>query len=106
MDGVVIYISADRGHALVWCSDHGPLGLARGEALPPDPLAVGDLVTFQAIEAGEMRLCQRLIRVPGRSAPGLAELLRARSRQTGGPPDLRLVEGAGGKGIAYRKRCG
>jgi hypothetical protein len=72
MDGVVIYVSKDRSRAIVWCSDHGPLGLARRDAMPPasqPPLVVGEVVRFDAIDDAGMRLCGRLTRV---AAPPVA----------------------------------
>ena len=79
MDGVVIYVAKDRSRAIVWCSDQGPLGLARRDALPRPPhapIAVGDLVTFEAIDDGDLRICGRLNPVPGQSMAGLADMLR------------------------------
>lgn len=76
MDGVVIYVSKDRSRAIIWCSDQGPLGLARRDAMPAAPLTVGDFVKFDAVEDGGLRICGRLTPIPGRSVGGLPEMLR------------------------------
>ena len=79
MDGVVIFVARDRSRAIVWCSDHGPLGLARRDAMPPasqPPLTVGDVVRFEAIDDAGLRLCGRLVRVNAPPVEGLDALLR------------------------------
>lgn len=109
MDGVVIYVAKDRSRAIVWCSDHGPLGLARRDAMPPasqPPLKAGDVVRFEVFDDGDMRLCGRLTRVPAPPVEGLADLLhsetRARNRRahlsvvpTLPPPPNEIAPGAG-----------
>jgi hypothetical protein len=79
MDGVVIHVSRDMSRAIVWCSDHGPLGLARRDAMPPasqPPLQVGEVVRFEAIDDAGLRLCGRLTRVGQAPVAGLASLLQ------------------------------
>ncbi len=106
MDGVVIHVSGDKSRAIVWCNDHGPLGLARRDAMPP-ALAVGDVVRFEAVEDAGMRLCGRLTRLDCPPVEGLAELLRAAEvrvdavpRRPAAHPHLRLVSGADARGAA------
>lgn len=97
MDGVVIYVARDYSRAIVWCSDQGPLAVARRDALPvrPQPrLACGDFVTFEPLGDGDMRLCGRLTVVPGRTVSGLTDLLRAEAppaRPALRVPALRVV---------------
>lgn len=79
MDGVVIHVAKDGSRALIWCADHGPLGLARRDAMPPSSqprLAVGELVRFEAIDDAGLRLCGSLTRVHAAPVEGLANLLR------------------------------
>ncbi|GGE05527.1 hypothetical protein SAMN05421774_101899 [Gemmobacter megaterium] len=81
MDGVVIYVAKDRSRAIIWCSDHGPLGLARKDAMPRNAtITVGDFVQFDATDDGDMRLCGRLTPVPGASMAGLPDLLRGEAQ--------------------------
>lgn len=96
MDGVVIYVSKDRSRAIIWCSDQGPLGLVRRDAMPVaphPPLAVGDFVMFDAVEDGELRLCGQLTPIPGRSVGGLPGMLRD-SRPARPAPRLSVIAGA------------
>jgi hypothetical protein len=79
MDGVVIHVSTDGSRALIWCADHGPLGLARRDAMPPAPqprLVVGEVVRFEAIDDAGLRLCGRLTRVDAPPVDGLADTLQ------------------------------
>jgi len=94
MDGVVIYVSGDRSRAIIWCSDHGPLGLARRDAMPPAsqaPLTVGELVRFDVIEDAGTRLCGRLNRVLGRPVEGLVDMLHSEVRAMQRRSHLKLV---------------
>lgn len=94
MDGVVIHMSSNGAGAIIWCSDQGPLGLARREDLLSDadkPLAVGDFVHFDVIEDGEMRICAAVTRDPARSMPEVAELLRKSEPPSRSRSHLRLV---------------
>jgi len=98
MDGVVIYVAKDRSRAIVWCSDHGPLGLARRDALPPatqPPLLVGEMVRFDTIDDGDMRLCGRLTRLVAPRVEGLPDLLRSETRARSRRAHLTLVPGVG-----------
>lgn len=82
MDGVVIHVSADQTHALIWCSDQGPLGLVPRDDMPRaphPPLVVGDVVSFVTTDAGPMRLCGQLALLPDRAMPTLPDLLRVES---------------------------
>jgi hypothetical protein len=98
MDGVVIHVSRDGSRAIVWCNDHGPLGLARRDAMPP-ALKVGEVVRFEAIEDAGMRLCGRLTRVDCPPVEGLADSLRSIAEGARAPlprpSHLRLVAQAG-----------
>lgn len=105
MDGVVIHVSRDKSRAIVWCNDHGPLGLARRDAIPP-ALSVGDVVRFDAVEDAGMRLCGRMTRVDCPPVDGLADMLRAAkasaapvARRPTAHPHLRLVSGADAMGL-------
>jgi len=94
MDGVVIYVSKDRSRAIIWCSDHGPLGLARRDAMPPasqPPLIVGELVRFEVIDDAGTRLCGRLTRVDAPRVEGLPDILHSEVRATQRRSHLRLV---------------
>lgn len=109
MDGVVIYMSKDRSRAIVWCSDHGPLGLARRDAMPRDAvLAVGDLVRFEAVDDGDMRICGRLTPLAGRSMAGLPDLLRSDARAGRRRAQLSVVPppAAPLKEFATDRQCG
>jgi len=109
MDGVVIYVAKDRSRAIVWCSDHGPLGLARRDALPRDmPIAVGDMVSFEAIDDGGMRLCGTLTPLPGLSMAGLPDLLRSDARAGKRRAQLTVVHSApiAPKAFATERHCG
>ncbi len=108
MDGVVIYVSKDRSRALVWCSDHGPLGLARRDAMPRNTaIRVGDFVKFDALDDGDMRLCGRLTPVPERAVPGLPDLLRRDARATQRRAQLSVVPSAAApKGFTSDRHCG
>lgn len=96
MDGVVIYVSKDRSRAIIWCEDHGPLGLARRDAMPPasqPPLCVGELVRFEAIDDAGTRLCGRLARLDAPPVTGLPDLLRSETRAGARRAQLRVVGG-------------
>jgi hypothetical protein len=107
MDGVVIYVSKDRSRAIVWCSDHGPLGLARRDAMPPaaqPPLMVGEVVRFEAFDDGDMRLCGRLTRLAAPPVEGLADALRGEARARNRRAHLTVVPG--GQGVAKEVAAG
>lgn len=109
MDGVVIYVAKDRSRAIVWCDDHGPLGLARRDAMPRDrDLTVGDLVRFEAIDDGGMRLCRGLTPVPGVSIAGLPDVLRSDARAGRRRAQLSVVPSAppAVKEFATDRQCG
>jgi hypothetical protein len=100
MDGVVVHVSADGSRALIWCADHGPLGLARRNAMPPRSqprLTVGEPVRFEAIDDAGLRLCGRLTRLDAPPVPGLPDLLHSTTAAGPAPraapprPHLRLV---------------
>ncbi|WP_323042042.1 hypothetical protein [Gemmobacter sp.] len=109
MDGVVIYVAKDRSRAIVWCADHGPLGLARRDAMPRDArLTVGDLVRFEAIDDGGMRICRDLTPVVGASMAGLPDLLRSDARAGQRRAQLSVVPVAApaAKEFATGRQCG
>lgn len=102
MDGVVIYVARNRSRAIIWCADHGPLGLARRDALPPasqPALQVGDLVRFEMIEEAGTRLCGRLTVLAPDVMPELPVMLRQGNRAEPRSTPLRVIQGGAG-GIA------
>lgn len=80
MMGVVIYISSDRGRAIIWCEDHGPLAYVRAnKALQnPNSISVGDCVTFSARTDGDFRVARDLRPMSLPPVMGLAETLKHR----------------------------
>lgn len=80
MDGVIIHLSAQNGPAIIWCDDHGKLGLLGRENLTQgsvDDLAVGDRISFDVIDEGEFRICGQAVKQQAQAAPALAQLLRS-----------------------------
>lgn len=110
MDGVVIYVSANRSRAIVWCSDQGALGLVRSEAMPQHPeapLTVGDFVTFDIVEEGEVRLCGSVARMPGHFLPVLPQLLKSNQVAETRRRHVGLVAQTGGeRRFPMEQRCG
>lgn len=97
MDGIVIFVASNHSRAIIWCSDHQALGLARRNAMPSrdePPLQVGEHVRFEPIDEAGTRLCGKLHRASAARLEPLPALLQrdsaARQRRSG----LTVISGA------------
>ena len=109
MDGIVIYVAKDRSRAIIWCSDQGPLGLARRDAMPgraEPPLQVGESVRFAVIEDCGTRICGRLQRLGQSGCDSLPGLLRQEASARQRRAALRVIPGTGGDRLPAGMICG
>ena len=82
MMGVLIYISADRGRAIIWCDDQGPLAYVRGDKLLLDGdsgVSVGDCVRFDARTDGDFRIARGLTTIAMPKMAKLPDVLRGQA---------------------------
>lgn len=102
MIGVILWSSASREKAVIWCEDHAALAYLQGREnllAGHDWPEAGDLVELEFEAIAELRHARSVSLVSGAARSELPVLLRdigqARSGQPGtGRPSLRLVSGS------------
>ncbi|WP_198590300.1 hypothetical protein [Paracoccus zhejiangensis] len=95
MIGVVVWSSAERQKAVIWCDDHGALAYLQG----PEHLigqgewpCAGDLVSLEFETIGDLRHARAVSIIGPQHFPGLPDVLRDVAREE---PPLRLVTSNG-----------
>lgn len=92
MIGVVVWSSADREKAVIWCEDHAALAYLQGRenltnaAHWPQP---GDLVELESEIVGALRNARRVTLLSEQEYAHLPDMLRAAA--TPAEPHLRVV---------------
>ncbi|TBN36549.1 hypothetical protein EYE42_15380 [Paracoccus subflavus] len=91
MIGVIVWSSADREKAVIWCEDHAALAYLQGRENLTNPAnwpQPGDLVELDSEMAGQLRHARRVALISEREYAHLPDLLRT---STPAEPGLRLV---------------
>lgn len=91
MIGVIVWSSADREKAVIWCEDHAALAYLQGHENLTNPgrwPQPGDLVELESEMAGQLRHARRVTLISEREYAHLPELLRGCAPTE---PRLRLV---------------
>ena len=95
MIGVVVWSSAERQKAVIWCDDHGALAYLQGPehliASSSWPVA-GDLLSLDFETVGDLRHARAVSVISRQHCPGLPEVLRASASEE---RPLRLVASHG-----------
>lgn len=91
MIGVIVWSSADREKAVIWCEDHAALAYLQGRENLSNPATwpqPGDLVELDSETVGQLRHARRVTLISEREFAHLPELLR---NAAPAEPHLRLV---------------
>lgn len=94
MIGVVVWSSAEREKAVIWCEDHAALAYLQGRenlvrtANWPQP---GDLVELESEVVGLLRNARRVTMLSEQEFPDLPSLLRTSTAPATAEPHLRVV---------------
>ena len=100
MIGVVVWSSADREKAVIWCEDQGALAYLQGrENLSADELLwpeAGDLLELETELVGPLRHARKVMLISEKHCPQLPAMLRGETTPRPAPrsaaqPHLRLV---------------
>lgn len=91
MIGVIVWSSADREKAVIWCEDHAALAYLQGRENLTNPAnwpQPGDLVELDSEMAGQLRHARRVALISERECAQLPDMLR---NAAPAEPRLRLV---------------
>ncbi|MDT1062906.1 hypothetical protein RM190_13590 [Paracoccus sp. CPCC 101403] len=94
MIGVVLWSSAPREKAIIWCEDHAALAYLQGRAnltSKGDWPESGDLVELDYETEGELRHARRVEVVSGYRRSDLSHLLREAGQGATAQPVLRVI---------------
>lgn len=105
MIGVIVWSSAGREKAVIWCEDHAALAYLQGRENLTSPAAwpqPGDLVELESETVGMLRHARRVTLISEREFAHLPELLRTCA--TPAEPHLRLVASTAPAEMRTRQR--
>lgn len=76
MYGVVLWSDGGSDRTLIWCEDHGDLAFSKGrDEAVEDGLRTGDVVRFDMVEDGELRIARNVRLIAAEEYPTLADTL-------------------------------
>ncbi len=103
MFGVVLWSDLDRNRSVIWCEDHGNLAFLKGpvfQGLTACGVEAGDLVQFDIVKDGKIRLATNAQLVEPEAYPQLASRLkRVQDRQQ--TEEMKAYQGGTSKVIPF-----
>lgn len=75
MYGVVLWSDHGSDRTLIWCEDHGNLAYSKSDDKTGVGLHSGDLVRFDMLEEGDMRIARNISLIASDEYPTLANAL-------------------------------